>query len=164
LNTAYLITIGIAFVSLLVLVGLMKKISGTDNERDEKNRSNAYEFKRKIPLTEPEQKLYWRLIECEHEIVVLAQVNMYQVMTPRKSSRGAFNAISQKSIDFVICNKSFEVMCVIELDDSTHSKDKDMSRDAYLTTAGIKTLRYEAKNLPSTAELWRDIERMGANT
>lgn len=59
----------------------------------------------------------------------------------------------QKVADFVICNKDFSIIAIVEVDDSTHSAEKDKARDAITESAGIPTYRIEAKKLPSAEEL-----------
>ena len=111
-------------------------------------------FSSKKPLTPVEQMLYHRLIEALPECVVLAQVQISQLVIIEKGMlwQTWFNKISRKSADYVICLKDFTVVCVIELDDSTHErkdrKKADTDKDTALTGAGYKIIRWQAKNLP----------------
>lgn len=41
----------------------------------------------------------------------------------------AFNHIKSKHVDFVVCDSSFQPLCVIELDDSSHFQFKRVKRD-----------------------------------
>ncbi|MOA41717.1 hypothetical protein D3C78_1637080 [compost metagenome] len=53
----------------------------------------------------------------------------------------------------MVCDKAFQVLAVIELDDASHKgkTDKDAARDAMLVAAGYRVLRYP--NIP-------DIDRV----
>ncbi|MDR3578658.1 MAG: DUF2726 domain-containing protein [Oryzomonas sp.] len=53
-----------------------------------------------------------------------------------KAFQRAFNRISSKHVDFVICNaRSLAIEMVIELDDSTHKQSERRARDEFLDTA-----------------------------
>ena len=55
----------------------------------------------------------------------------------------AFNKISAKHFDFVLCDKkTLGILCVIELDDRSHNAKKRQERDAFLVKA------CEAANMP----------------
>jgi very-short-patch-repair endonuclease len=59
------------------------------------------------------------------------------------------------SADFVICTKDATVLAVIELDDSSHQKDRrkatDNKKERALVAAGIKLIRWQARELPDDA-------------
>ena len=57
--------------------------------------------------------------------------------------------IAQQRIDYVVCNKRCEVVAVVELDDRTHSRAKDKVRDERLAGAGIRTVRFQARQKPA---------------
>lgn len=143
----WMIVIAIVVVIVIVL-GSMKK--------DKTIKNNAlYENKR--PLTDVEQVAYWKIKEAiEPNKVVLAQVafsSFIKTSGEKKDANVKFNKARQKVADFVVCNKDFSIYAIIEIDDKTHNKDKDEARDAITKEAGIKTLRFQAKNLPTTEQL-----------
>lgn len=98
--------------------------------------------KKKPPLTEREQSMYFRLTQTFPELIVLAQVAMSAVLDSKE--KGVRNTFDRKVIDFVLCSKAFEVMAVIELDDSSHrgKEAKDANRDAMLKAAGYRVMRF----------------------
>jgi hypothetical protein len=68
----------------------------------------------------------------------------------RKCWKIAFNKISSKHFDFVLCSKDkLEVIAVIELDDKSHYTKKAVSRDALLNnvckSASLKLVRFQAR-------------------
>lgn len=114
-------------------------------------------FTKRPIATANEQMMYWRLLSAfpDPEYVVLTQVSFGALLTAKG---GAIRySFSQKIADFVLLDKSFKVLSVIELDDSSHRgrEGRDASRDAMLAKAGYKILRY--KNIPQPEKLWRDI-------
>src|SRR5262249_3220246 len=131
-------------VFLLVIVLL---VGGLTTFLKSKQRGAAPKgsFAKKKLATPREQSMYWRLVDAlpQPEYIVLAQVSFGALLSARQgASRYSF---SQKIADFVVTDKSFTVLAVIELDDSSHrgKEDRDAQRDAMLTEAGYRVLRYE---------------------
>lgn len=70
----------------------------------------------------------------------------------------AFNRISQKHLDFVLCRPGdLSVFCAVELDDSSHERARRRSRDAFLegalAAAGLLLLRVPSRRSYDVAEL-----------
>src|SRR5882724_1163451 len=116
-------------------------------------------FKRKTLLGEKEQVLFHRLIEAMPDHYVMAQVRLADIVGVKKCEnwQSWFNKISRKSVDFVICNKSFVVLACIELDGKTHDREDrqkaDNTKDSALNAAGIPIVRIDADRLPSTSDI-----------
>ncbi len=110
-----------------------------------------------------EQPLFMRLRETlEPEYVVLAQVSFSAILwTWSKPVRNRFN---RKIVDFVVCDKGFNVIAVIELDDSSHKdkKERDTERDLILTEAGITVFRY--RYTPESFKILEDIKSVKQET
>lgn len=142
---------GVIIVVLIVLAVLAaaasKKNKSTSVKKD-------YDYKSKPPLTKNEQAMYWKLIDSLPGYVVLAQVELSRCISAKGA---AFNTISGKSLDFVICNKALEVIAGIEIDDKSHSKTDRKKADATKNTAmqmaGIKLVRWPANPLPSIEQI-----------
>jgi very-short-patch-repair endonuclease len=68
-----------------------------------------------------------------------------------------FNRINRMSADFVVCNKDFSIVAVIELDDATHQKEDrqmaDAKKDKALTSAGVRIVHWQAKSIPDIATI-----------
>lgn len=127
-----------------------------------KGRAQRGSFAKKKLATPREQTMYWRLVEAFPlpEYIVLTQVSFGALLHARDgASRYSF---SQKIADFVVADRSFTVLAVIELDDASHrgKEDRDLVRDIMLTQAGYRTLRYP--QIPDVARLRRDLEPMPA--
>jgi len=77
------------------------------------------------------------------------------VLTPekglsRKNWQVAFNKISAKHFDYVLCTKdTVKVVAVIELDDKSHAESRTKQRDALIEaackTAEVPLIRFKAQ-------------------
>jgi very-short-patch-repair endonuclease len=116
------------------------------------------EAKRQL-LTEPERALYQRLVQTLPNQIVLAQVQLLQVLQFQRGrrSQGIFNRISQLSLDFLILNPDTSLVAAIELDDATHSRADRRQADARkshaLQSAGVALIRWNVKSLPDAAAI-----------
>lgn len=110
--------------------------------------------KQKRLLSEREQSMHNRLTQALPDLIVLAQVSLGAMLSAR--AYAVRNTFDRKIADFVICDKAFHVLAVIELDDASHKEKsrQDGERDALLTGAGYRVVRYS--NIP-------DIERVQAD-
>ena len=81
----------------------------------------------------------------------MGKVRLADLVTPTANTLVGFNKTSQKHVDFVLCRAdSFEIQCVIELDDSSHEepgrKARDRFVDAALSSANIRIIRVKAQS------------------
>ncbi len=86
---------------------------------------------------------------------IFGKVRVADVLAPekgmsKKSWRIAFNKISSKHFDYVLCKKSdLSVVAVVELDDKSHRGSRAKSRDSFLekacSSAGLTLVRFPAK-------------------
>lgn len=137
-------------VLIAVVIGVMKSkgksMKGGKGEKD---------IRAKRPLTEREQSMFFRLNSTFPDHVVLSQVAFSALITSRQpATRNGFN---RKMADFVLCSKAFDVLAVIELDDSSHKgrQREDADRDEWLTRAGYRVVRYP--QIPDEAKLLADF-------
>lgn len=111
----------------------------------------------KTMLTRREQAMYFRLKEAlPNDLIVFAQVSFSALLkSPDQAARNAFN---RKMADFVVLKKSFEVVAVIEVDDASHRgrEKQDQERDAMLTEAGYRVIRYA--NVPDVEQVKADFD------
>lgn len=145
-----LIWLALALIVLFAVVAVLKrKQRGNDVAHAKRD------LRRKTPLTEREQGMFFRLCTTFPEYVVLSQVAFSALLlSKQQATRNGYN---RKFADFVLCTKSFQVVAVIELDDSSHKgrEAADGDRDAWLTAAGYRVVRYG--NTPDTAKLLADF-------
>ncbi|MDP9090212.1 MAG: DUF2726 domain-containing protein [Pseudomonadota bacterium] len=105
-------------------------------------------------LTESERALYQRLVQILPGHIVLAQVQLLQVLNFKRGQRtqAILNRFNQLSLDFLILNPDTSIVAVVELDDATHtreaSRQADARKDHALKSAGVPLIRWNAKALP----------------
>jgi very-short-patch-repair endonuclease len=112
-------------------------------------------------MSKREQAMYWRLKETFPEWVVLAQVAFAAFITSPFKHR---NRYDRKIADFVLCDPSMRIQGVFELDDASHEGRgaSDAARQALLTTAGYKVLRFA--NVPNQDELKARVDALLSST
>lgn len=124
------------------------------NENNEKNYNIYYKPKRYI-ITLTELKFYNILLQIakELDLILLAQVSLYNIVEPKetKYKNTAFNKIRSKSIDFVLVDKeNCRIKLCIELDDYTHNRPNRIERDKFINelfkSLNINLIRFKASN------------------
>lgn len=115
-----------------------------------KGRAGAY-LRRKF-MTDNEEEFFGRLVVALPDHYIFPQVAMSALLdtasSDKRTAHGDRLKIAQQRVDYVICTRRCEVVAVVELDDKTHSRAKDELRDARLEQAGIRTVRFQARNKP----------------
>ena len=111
-------------------------------------------FYAKKPLSQPEQVLYHRLVAAMPECIVLAQVQLSQVLGVKKgfNFHEWNNRINRMSLDFLVCLKDSTVVAAVELDDKTPERasrvEADAKKEKALSAAGIALVRWNVAALP----------------
>lgn len=137
----------IALTTIALLKFRRKDIDGSVN----------FPYKRiKTLFTQAERSFLGVLNQAVGESAhIFGKVRVADVVSPQKRlSRGdwqrAFNKISGKHFDFLVCNKGdLSVVCAIELDDRSHQSKNRQGRDAFLegvcSAANVPLIRVPAK-------------------
>lgn len=105
--------------------------------------STEFSYERIDTLFSPAERSFLGVLTqaVEEKGVVFGKVRVADVLRPAKGlSRSrwqvAFNRISAKHFDYVVCaSDTLEVMFVVELDDKSHTKGKRVDRDHFLDSA-----------------------------
>jgi hypothetical protein len=153
----------LAIIIVFIVFVLIKKVADKRAKAGSQNDKPPY-FKKKTLLEEKEQVLFHRLIEAMPEHYIMAQVRLADIVGVKKCDNWQtwFNKVSRKSVDFVVCDKSFVVLACIELDGETHEqadrKKADNAKDEALQAAGIPIVRIEANLLPTASEIKSMLE------
>lgn len=120
----------------------------------------AKQYKAKALLTKNEQEFTTRLIEALPGHHVFTQVSMGALLQPEvgyRDNKSEFYRVrgtfAQKIVDYVICDKEYNVKAIVELDDKTHNEGNDAKRDSMLAEAGYKIIRWHSKNKPSIEQI-----------
>lgn len=115
------------------------------------------DIKAKKILTIKEKPMYFDLVKaCPSHLIVLCQVSFNSMITTRNIARR--NEFNRASCDYCLCDKDFNPVLVLELDDRSHlyHKERDIKRDTLLNSAGIPVIRFTER--PSINELKKAIK------
>lgn len=150
----FILVLMVFIVIVISIIFLLKNKTQRTTEASE-----LWPFYAKKPLTQPEQILYFRLIEALPAHIILAQVQLSRFLGVKKGNnyQSWTNRINRMSADFVICNKDSSIVAVVELDDNTHQKTSRQTADAKknkaLESAEIKIIRWQVKSIPDVATI-----------
>ena len=151
MSSIILLLVIVVVVGVVLAILKAKAQGGAGNE--------VWPFYAKKPLSQPEQILYFRLVQALPEHIILAQVQLSRLLGVKKGSnyQAWSNRINRMSADFVVCNKDSSIVAVIELDDATHQREDrqaaDAKKDKALGSAGIRIVRWQAKAIPDIATI-----------
>ena len=132
MNTLILVAIGI------FALGFLFRILGSGLIFSRKDKS-PFPYQRHTTLFSPAERSFLGVLDqaVAGKYRVFGKVRIADVATvrgtPNRSSwQVAFNKISSKHFDFVLCNPDdLTFVCAIELDDKSHSQDKRQGRRLY---------------------------------
>ena len=99
------------------------------------NKTNTYSYHKKtFLLTKPEHDFY-KVLESllDNKYYIFPQTHLSSLLNHKivgQSWKGALSHIDRKSVDYVICDKTYlSPLLVIELDDASHSRNDRRDRD-----------------------------------
>ena len=140
-------------IVLIVIFAIVGIVLGSANKGKPKGKRTTIKGKRIITMNE--QPTFLRLREALPEHIVLAQVAFSAFMTA--SGYATRNLFNRKVADFVVLDKQFNIVAIVELDDSSHKgkEDKDADRDALVAEAGFRVIRY--KRTPDLEQVRADF-------
>lgn len=168
MNKLFVVVIIVA--SIVIMFSVFKgKFDDAENKSGEDKRSK-YQYKRKnFFMTRAEHECYDALIAAVgNDYFVFAQVHLPTLVDNKikgQNWRGAFKHISEKSVDFVLCDKNYiSPKLVIELDDRSHERPERQERDKeverILQNAGLPLLRLENRGHFNQHELAQKIRTL----
>jgi len=147
-------------VFILIMVVLVITLSKVKQKNNEETNSSGYKYKQKELMTDNEFEFFNRLIQALPEYYVFPQVSMGAVldaMKDEKRSQAGRNTFNKKIIDYVIYGKDKKIVAIIELDDKTHTQEKDDKRDTMLLEARYKVFRFDSRKKPTIEEIKKTI-------
>jgi hypothetical protein len=134
----------------LVLGVLVLAVVAAKSKSAKPKRNGTY--RQRNLMTDNEEEFFGRLVVALPDHYIFPQVAMSALLdtasSDKRTAHGDRLKIAQQRVDYVICTRRCEVVAVIELDDKMHSRAKDELRDARLEQAGIRTVRFQARNKP----------------
>jgi hypothetical protein len=167
MSHTFLIT-GLVIIVLVVVAGTMLK--PTDQATKQQVGASAYEA---IPtlLTAAERSFFGVLQQAvASQYQIFAKVRLADIVRPVRSPsrsgwQAAFNRITGKHVDFVLCDPAhLGIVAVVELDDSTHGRFERGMRDglvdAALADAAIPVLRISARQAYSPTQIREQVKNI----
>ncbi|QSV15467.1 DUF2726 domain-containing protein [Photobacterium ganghwense] len=157
IQTALFVAVG--FIVVSAVVGLLIRSKGTTDDTTD----TQYQPIKRL-LTPAERSFYGVLSTClKDDYLIFCKVRIADVIKPvsglnRSEWQRAFNKISSKHLDFVICDKKdLSILCAVELNDSSHEKATRAKRDAFvsksLESAGVSFTEFSAKKSYSISDV-----------
>ena len=162
----------ITILILMVSIFLAIKIAGKlyiSHSRDESHKADYPYFKNSFLLTPAEISFKHILkIAVGESYEINTKVRLADLISVHKGLQKpdwsrAFNLIKAKHIDFVLVDKeTTEILCAIELDDTSHdhpdSKKRDVFKDKALASARLPLLRFKALHTYRSIEVKEKID------
>ena len=148
-------------ILLAIISSLLKSPSGT---------SKGHNYSQSGKLFSAAERSFLGVIDqaVSDKYRVFGKVRVADIITPakgmnRKNWQIAFNKISAKHFDYVLCSKDkLEVIAVIELDDKSHNSKKAQRRDSLLenacNSAELELIRFKAKSSYQVQAVREQIE------
>ena len=131
-------------LGIIIVLIILLKVMNTSGS------ASSFPYELQGPLFTPAERSFLGVLNSvlKDEVNIFGKVRVADILKPIKGlspsdRQKAFNKISSKHFDFVLCNKSdLSVICVVELNDKSHNAKKRQERDAFLEKA------CEAASLP----------------
>lgn len=99
-------------------------------------------YERQESILTPAEKAFYEVLSslAGEEIAICPKPSVREVLRVRPNVRRDrqkyFNWISQKHVDFVLCDRqTMRILCAVELDDRSHDRRDRRQRDAFLDKA-----------------------------
>ncbi|MEO0533785.1 MAG: DUF2726 domain-containing protein [Cyanobacteria bacterium P01_A01_bin.123] len=154
-----MIWIVIGVVILVVVAAVLVKLSqgNKTKSQEHKTKSIDYPYQQLEALFTPAERSFLRVLNraIGERAKIFGKIRVADIITPQKGLsqsdwQKAFNKISSKHLDFVVCkNHDLSVICAIELDDKSHQQKKRQDRDYFLNkacnSAGLPLIRVAVK-------------------
>jgi hypothetical protein len=165
-GTPLLIALGVLL--LLAVAASLLRLLG----RAQKARSVLAAYEALPALLTPAERSFFGVLQqaLASDYQIFAKVRLADIVRParnpsRSGWQSAFNRITGKHVDFVLCDSShLRVIGVIELDDRTHERlergVRDVLVDSALRDAGIPVLRVSARASYSPAQIREQLESL----
>lgn len=110
-------------------------------------------------LTPDEMQFFKHLSQIlSLDFYVFPQIALSALLTHKgKNGHKCRPHFNTKRADFVICDSLMKTVCVIELEETSQTGDKDESRAKILNCAGIPVLRYNVHRKPPPEIIKADV-------
>jgi hypothetical protein len=124
------------------------------------NRDKQPRYRRKSVLTGSDLDFFHRLQSALPECHVFPQVAMSALVDPMgrgRARQAAIESIVAKRVGYAVFDEEMQLLAVVELNHRSRVTRKDAARDEYFASAGIQTIRFQARHLPSEAKIRQSV-------
>lgn len=131
------------------------------------NRKPAVHYRKKRLLTGPEQEFFYRLRQALPGCVVCPEIAVSALIEPTGTGlirKTGYDNIKGKKVGYAVFDEQMQLIVVVELDYRSRPSRKAVARDAYFAEAGIRTVRFQARRLPSEAKIQGSIYSAAASS
>lgn len=134
-------------------------------------RSGKAPYERGKPLLTAAERIFFEVLErsVPGGVHIAPKVRIADILkvagASGKAYGAAFGKIAQKHVDFAICDhETFEVLAVVELDDSSHESARTRKRDALVNgafaAAEVPIYRVPWQKSYSAREISQDLDEL----
>ena len=168
-----LLTIFVLVVIVVTAVALWRRVSRREGGSLDRPAAVELPYERNSVLLSAAERSFLGVLEqaLGEGYRVCPKVRVADAISVRGSLphgewQRAFNRISSKHFDFILCRSTdLEIACAVELDDSTHQRSKRQERDMFLgevcSVSSLPLLRFPAKGAYTVSAI---RERLAAYT
>jgi uncharacterized small protein (DUF1192 family) len=154
----------ILVILILVIIALVLKAKKTSLHKNDSS-TQSFSYEPAGPLFSAAERSFYGVLTlaAAENAVVFGKVRIADILKPqrqptRKEWQQAFNKISAKHFDYVLCRPDdLSIISVIELDDKSHELKKQVVRDQFVEeackSAGIQLHRFKASNSYTVSEV-----------
>lgn len=140
---------------------------------EEKQNDYRNAYKAEYLLTINERNQYWKLRKWadSRKLIVFTKVRLLDLVSPRNNQRNYKTLlwkIQAKHVDFVICDISLKVKCIVEIMDSSHNQPDRIERDRFvrevLNACGysvVQTYNINPETLDRVCGFYKEIRHDG---
>ena len=126
----------------------------------EKEQINQYSqfYQRKLLFTKNEYYEFMKLVSFAktNQLEVLAKVRLLDLIEPRseyRRNKKFLYKIQAKHVDFVVTDKKYKIVAIIELDDNSHNRPDRVQRDIFVN----EVLRGAGYNVIHTRSITNEV-------
>lgn len=120
------------------------------------HRDGQLRYRKKAMLTGSELEFFHCLRRALPECVVAPQIAATALMEPvgiGRTRQAALALIAPRRVGYAVFDEQMQLLTVVELDHRSRRKRADAAMDQYFADAGIGTLRFSAKQMPSDSHI-----------
>ncbi|KIF80328.1 hypothetical protein TSA66_05070 [Noviherbaspirillum autotrophicum] len=120
------------------------------------HREKPMRFRQRAVLTGCDLEFFFRLSDALPECIVCPQVAMSALLEPAGTGVPRQQAMAQIAggrVGYAVFDREMRLLAVVELNHRSRATRRETARDACLSSAGIKIVRFHAKHLPSPKQI-----------